>query len=355
MPGIIQKTCQPDTGTPASPDASAWQQSKVSQSGNHPPCNVRPGQVDTWARKSPKTTQGALGPLFKVFSCNLKLYRTDKVRLLQADFFVGKVTTRIFRPHVTLCPGAGAGIAIANWQPLALATAPLDRARMLTQLNQQRVRVLQPDVGKAALAHVAHRVLPPVGVGMNVTKVVDIGDAGTGCVAAPGAQHALHLPGVFGHGLLHPLQQQNTVGIVISTDNVGFYAALHISPGALENLRHGPARHAAMRIHRLVALAAATVIEVRQLVFLYLILAHQIQQRRQLRIVVLGQCGAQANLEIFLAAQAYAIHGGSKAALHASKFVMNVRQSVNADTNIVEVAIGDLFNIAIVDQGTVGG
>ena len=114
MPGIIQKTCQPDTGTPASPDSSAWQQSKASQSENHPPCTVRPGQVDTWARKSPKTTQGALGPLFKVFSCDLKLYRTNQLRLLQADFFVGEVTTGIFGPHVTLRPGTGTGVAIAH-------------------------------------------------------------------------------------------------------------------------------------------------------------------------------------------------------------------------------------------------
>src|SRR5690606_40932299 len=114
------------------------------------------------------------------------LHAGNALGLGQADFRVAQVAAGVLAPQVALGPGAGAGVAVADGQPLALAAAPLDGARVLAQAQQQRVGVVQPDVAEAAFAHVAHGVLPPVGVRVHGAGVVDVGDAAARGVATPG-------------------------------------------------------------------------------------------------------------------------------------------------------------------------
>ncbi|MCY1440594.1 hypothetical protein D9M71_568770 [compost metagenome] len=69
---------------------------------------------------------------------------------------------------------------------------------MLAQAQQQRIGLLQPQGAERRAAHVAYRVLPPVGVGVHFAGVVDIGDGAARGIADPGAQHLLQLRVVLG-------------------------------------------------------------------------------------------------------------------------------------------------------------
>src|SRR5690606_39142469 len=176
--------------------------------------------------------------------------------LRQADFRVAQVAAGVFTPQVAFGPGAGTGVAVADRQPLALVAAAGHGARVFAQAQQQRVGVVQPDVAEAALAHVAHGVLPPVGVRVHGAGIVDVGDAAARGVAAPGAQHLLQARAVLRQTLAHPLQQQDGVGVVVAGDEVGVAAVHHVIPGLFEQLAHGVAGHAVVGVGLAAALAA---------------------------------------------------------------------------------------------------
>ncbi|MNR43453.1 hypothetical protein D3C85_1620740 [compost metagenome] len=69
---------------------------------------------------------------------------------------------------------------------------------MFTQAQQQGIRLIQPQRAERRAPDIAHRVLPPVGVGVHFAGVVDIGDGAARGIAAPGAQHLLQLRVVLG-------------------------------------------------------------------------------------------------------------------------------------------------------------
>ncbi len=191
---------------------------------------------------------------------------------------------------------------------------------------------------------------------MHIADVVDIGDAAARRVAAPGAQHPLQALAMFGQAGLDPLQQEHRVGVVVAADEIGLAAMLHVVPGLLEQLVHGVAGHLVMGIGlaAAAAFAAAAVVEVRQVELLYIVFAHQRQQGRQLRVVVLGQGGAQANANAVPAAQVDGVHGRGEAALELAPVVVHRFQAVDADADVVVLRGGDLLDVLLVDQRAVG-
>src|SRR5690606_1646247 len=142
------------------------------------------------------------------------LHARNARRLGQADFLIAQVAAGVLAPQVAGCPGTGAGVAVADRQPAALGATPLDGPRVLAQLQQQRLGLLQPDFAKGVAAHVADGVLPPVSIRVYIADVVDIGDAAARGIAPPGAQHLLQALGVLRQVFRDPLQQQDGVGVV---------------------------------------------------------------------------------------------------------------------------------------------
>ena len=59
---------------------------------------------------------------------------------LEADFLIAEVAAGVFAPEFSAGPGAGAGVAVADVQPAALAAAPDHRSRALAQLQEQLQR-----------------------------------------------------------------------------------------------------------------------------------------------------------------------------------------------------------------------
>ena len=123
---------------------------------------------------------------------------------------------------------------------------------------------------------------------MHFAGVVDIGNAAARGIAAPGMQQVFKLRVVFRQVLVHPLQQQHGVGVVVATDKIAGHAILDVVPGLLEQHQHGVAAHLLMGVQLPAALAAPAVVEVREVELLHIVFTHQLKQSRQLHVVVHG-------------------------------------------------------------------
>ncbi len=190
---------------------------------------------------------------------------------------------------------------------------------------------------------------------MHFAGVVDVGDAAARGIAAPVEQHAFQVWSVPRQMLLHPLQHQDGIGVVVAADKIAVQALLDVGPGSLENQRHGFAAHLLPCIELAAAFATTAVVEMREVEFLHVVFAHQLQQLRQLRVVFLGEGGAQAHANALLAAQLDAAHGTGKAALELAEFVVGGLQAIDTDPDIIELRRADVRDVVFVDQRAVGG
>ncbi|MNI47268.1 hypothetical protein D3C73_1017780 [compost metagenome] len=155
--------------------------------------------------------------------------------------------------------------------------------------------------------------------------------------------------------LLHPLQHQDGVGVVVAADKIAVQASLDVGPGPFENQRHGLAAHLLACIEFAAAFSATAVVKVREVELLHVVFAHQFQQLRQLPVVFLGEGGAQAHANTLLAAQLDAVHGTGKAALELTEFVVGSLQAIDTDAHVIELRRTDVRDVVFVDQRAVGG
>lgn len=199
---------------------------------------------------------------------------------LEADFLIAEVAAGVFAPEFSAGPGAGAGVAVADVQPAALAAAPDHRSRALAQLQEQRVGALEPEVGEALMADVADAVVPPVAVRMHLAGVVDVGDALARGVAAPVQQQLAETRQLLRAAALEPVEEKDRVGVVVAGDEVAVAPLPDVLVGPFEEQREGLAGAPVVGVEGAAAAAAATVVEVREVELLHVEFAHQVEQCR---------------------------------------------------------------------------
>ncbi|MNH21100.1 hypothetical protein D3C76_1578680 [compost metagenome] len=74
-----------------------------------------------------------------------------------------------------------------------------------------------------------------------------------------------------------PLQQQDGIGIVVAADEVAVAAVLDIIPGLIKQQVHRLTAHLLQRVELAAALAAAAVVQVREVELAHVTVAHQRQ------------------------------------------------------------------------------
>ena len=94
---------------------------------------------------------------------------------INTDLIIIEVAARIFCPEVsTELPGAGACIAAAYVQVIALGAAAFNRALVQFEPGHQRVGGVHPDIGKRPLFNTADGVIPPHRVRVHIAEVIDV-------------------------------------------------------------------------------------------------------------------------------------------------------------------------------------
>ena len=186
---------------------------------------------------------------------------------------------------------------------------------------------------------------------MHLAGVVDVGDVDARAVAAPLHEALFELRGVEA-ARLRPLQQIGAIGVVVAADV--FAPAVEVVPGGLEQQVHRRARHRMHGVIPAVARAAAGVVQVRQVELVDLFGAHQIQQRRQLRVVVLRQRAAQPDLDAVCAAEPDAGQRAVEGPVEPTEAVVRGAQAIERDADVIEAGRGDAPDVVRIDQRAVG-
>src|SRR5574340_1267097 len=107
----------------------------------------------------------------------VRRHRQPLVWLGDTDLFVVQVAGGIFLPRVAReLIGAHPGVATADVEIAAFAAAALDLARACLEAGHQRIGGVGPDFGEGPLLYIAQGVVPPEGVRVHITQIVDIGD-----------------------------------------------------------------------------------------------------------------------------------------------------------------------------------
>ncbi|MDT4859434.1 hypothetical protein FQZ97_939420 [compost metagenome] len=110
-----------------------------------------------------------------------------------------------------------------------------------------------------------------------------------------------------------------------------------------------------LRVLAAVDVAAAGVVEVREIELVHPLGSHQAQQRREVVRVERGHGVTQAHLHAACAQQAHGGEAAVEGAVEPAKLVVRLAQAVQADAHVVEACCGDAVGHGGVDQRAVGG
>ncbi len=197
-------------------------------------------------------------------------------------------------------------------------------------------------------------MVPPHGVGVHVAQVVDVGHVHATAVAAPGHQALAQRVVPLRQTLLHPLQQIGAVGVVVAGDVLLVTAVQRGLPGTLEQQVHRGAGGGELRVLGAVDVAAAGVVQVREIELVRALLAHQRQQGLQV-VRVAGRHGVtQAHLHAARVQVPYSRQAAVEGALQPAELVVGLAQAIDADAHIVEACSGHPVGHGLVDQRAVG-
>ena len=154
---------------------------------------------------------------------------------------------------------------------------------------------------------------------------------------------------------LHPLQQVGPIGVVVA-GHVFFVDALPRGlPGPVEQPVECLARGDELGILGAVDVAAAGIVQVREIELVDLLIAHQLQQRGQVVRVQRRHREAQADLDAACAQQPHRRKAAVERAVQAPELVVRRGQAIEADADVVEARGGHAVGHRAVDQRAVGG
>src|SRR5690554_2147047 len=276
--------------------------------------------------------------------------------ILYTNLFVGEIAAGILLPGIPChlpCPHTS--VAVADGEKPALGTAPLEWPWALAEAHHQRISSVAPDLGERPFAHAAQVMVPPKGIGMHMTEIINIGDVLARGVAAPVYQSLTQCFGLIREMLLGPQQQERAIGIVVAGDILSLYTTLQLGPAMIEQTGHGVTSHAVPGILFAVAPPATAVVEVRKVELVDLMLLDQRQYIAKLRVVLPRQGKTQPHLDAALLAQFDCVHGFTKGALALADDIVGLFETIDADADVVVTDIGNLVDIGLVDQSAVGG
>ena len=103
--------------------------------------------------------------------------------------------------------------------------------------------------------------------------------------------------------LLHPLQQVDTVGVIVAGNKFKIITLLRVQQCRLEQPVHGITGHLQLHIAVAVTVTTTGIIQMRQVKLVYALILHQLQHVGKLNGVILGHGKAQTNFYIALTAQ----------------------------------------------------
>ena len=189
---------------------------------------------------------------------------------------------------------------------------------------------------------------------MHLAQIIDVGNIDASGIATPTHQQVCQIGLLIGKIVLRPLQQIDTICVVVAGDIITLFAITYICQTGLEQQVHCTARHLMMGIVLAILVAAASVVEMRQIELVDALFLHQLQQFRQISRIVAGQGEAHTHLDAAIQAQSNTVHGFIESAFLATEHVMRLAHAVNADTNVVVVDIRNGIDITLIDKRTVG-
>ena len=147
-----------------------------------------------------------------------------------------------------------------------------------------------------------------------------------GGIAAPAQQLLAHRVVALRQAALHPLQQVDAVGVVVAGDEFAPASGLRVRPAGLEQQVHDAARGLVHDVGAAVTVAAAAVVQVRDVELVHLFVVHQSQDLRQFVGVVLGRGEAHAHLDAGLVTQADGAQRGVEGTRFLTEAVMGVAE-----------------------------
>ncbi len=104
-----------------------------------------------------------------------------------------------------------------------------------------------------------------------------------------------------------------------------------------------------------VFVAAAAVVQMRQVKFVQPQIVHQLQQGREVLVVVLRQRKADAHFNAFVQTQTDAAHRRIERTLLPPELIVCVFDAVQADTDVLVLHVGYLVDVVFRDFGAVAG
>ena len=158
---------------------------------------------------------------------------------------------------------------------------------------------------------------------------------------------------MFRDVLTCPLQQVDAIGIVVAGDELPLHPVFDILPAGFEQQVHGGTRHPVMQVAAAVSIATSGVVQMRQVKLVDVFITHQLQQIRQLGCIIPGQGKAQADLDPGVMAKPDTAYGLVKCPLFATKTVVGIAHTVEADADVVIADGFDIGDIVFSYQGAV--
>ncbi len=155
-------------------------------------------------------------------------------------FRISQITGRILGPGITgqlQCPDPG--ISTTDIKVATAAATAFNLAWRGFQALHDRIRGVLPDRRERPLADVAETVMPPEGIRVDLTEVIDIGNIDAGTVAAPLPQFCRNVLDFIRVMLHDPLQQVDAVGIIVTGNELQIVATLYVPERGLEQQVHG--------------------------------------------------------------------------------------------------------------------
>ena len=189
---------------------------------------------------------------------------------------------------------------------------------------------------------------------MDVADIVDVRDIHAGRIAAPLRQFCAQVLRLVREFLARPEIEEDRVGVIVAGDEFTVLAALETRPGVLEQHGHGVARDVPRRVVAAVLVAASGIDEMRQVELVDALGARELEQGRQVVVIVLRHRKAQARLHAAPPAFLQAGERRDESAVAAAETVVRLADAVKAHADIIVADIGDAPGHVGVDQRAVG-